>query len=159
MEVNLEQKAKEILYQYWGVNYKIPIKINNKLKKTLGRYIFERKINGEIKPIKIELSKELINNATEEIILHILKHELCHFVLSLKTNNFLDGDLEFENELKRIKAPSSRMVKIQYKTFCSNCKKEFKCRNDKEAKRLLEENKKTICCLSNFAYEGISYFC
>lgn len=149
------EQAVLMAKKYWDIEINIPIEINNKLKKTLGRYIYERS-KGLIIPIGIELSGEMIKNAEKEIIVHILKHEVCHYVLSMKTKKFLDGDEEFESELQRIGAPSSKMIEVQYLTYCSSCKKSFRSKNDLNSKRLLKD-KKTMCCYSNFTYGGIKY--
>jgi len=151
----LKMKMGEMVDEYWGMNCQIPIEINAKMKKTLGMYIYEEE-KGIVIPRSIHLSKEMIDNAEKTVIEHILKHEICHYILSLKNIPFMDGQKEFENELKRIGAPSTRTITIEYRILCECCERTYRCKNDTQAKKFTKKER-TKCCDCRYDYGGVHY--
>lgn len=155
MEKWLKLHMRKIIKRYWGMDCEIPIHINGRLKKTLGRYLYETEQNGVI-PIAIELSKEMIEHANKRFILLILKHEVCHYILSIKDLPFLDGDDVFEQELIRIGSLSTKEMSIEYRVQCTRCQRVYRCKNNQEAKKI-EKKGKSKCCSADFLYGGIHY--
>ena len=56
----------------------IPVKINGRLTRTLGKVTFEM---PAYKPISIEFAKRLIENDSESDIINTIKHEYVHYFL------------------------------------------------------------------------------
>ncbi|MDQ0174448.1 SprT-like protein [Bacillus chungangensis] len=119
----------------------IPIKINNRLKRTLGRCLI---VGNEI--VKIELSGDLIKYGATQVIIDILKHELIHYVMFVKGLPHSDGDATFEQELLRLGVASSGR-------YCVGMAVEYKCEvcgvnYEAFTKRVAEKPQKyrTKCC-------------
>lgn len=87
----LTQEATSFLYDHFEMSLDIPIKINTRLKRTLGLY----KIDGNSKPKQIDLSTRLIENGNESIILDVLKHELVHYAIHRQGKPYKDQSKEF----------------------------------------------------------------
>src|SRR5699024_12385460 len=96
----IESKLKHIAASYLNENYNvklnIPIKRNNRLRSTYGRFILE---NNE--PNCIELAGVLLDYGVEEVIFNRLKHECINNALFEKQQPYRDGHPIFESELKR----------------------------------------------------------
>lgn len=124
-ELILRKKAREFALRYWGLDFSLPVKINSRFKITSGLYRY-REIDGEHIPLRIDLSKKLLENYKEETIYSVLKHELCHWALAVTGQPFHDGHPTFEKELRRIKAHSSNVIELAgnlHKGTCCRCDK------------------------------------
>jgi predicted SprT family Zn-dependent metalloprotease len=155
MQYNLKEKMSAIVKKYWDMDCTIPIHINARLKKTLGLYVYEEK-ESMIIPKQIQLSKEFVENADETVVEKVLKHEICHYILSIKKIPFLDGQKEFEEELIRINAPSEKSIAVEYKVCCNICGRHIHCRNQLHVKNLLKVQN-TNCCNCSYTYNGVMY--
>lgn len=94
--------AKEFLKEVFDFRPRIPITVNNRLRTSLGSYVFERDMDGEETPLTIELSGELLRSGAREVIIDTLKHECVHYVLHMRGKPYEDGEPFFENTLKRL---------------------------------------------------------
>ncbi|OUM86766.1 MAG: hypothetical protein BAA01_04020 [Bacillus thermozeamaize] len=92
----LQKEAAEFLRKAYGIELKIPIKINGRLKKTLGRLALK---SG--KPYAIELSADLVQYQDLKVIMDVLKHELIHYACFELGKPFKDGEEYFERELAK----------------------------------------------------------
>lgn len=93
--------ANEFLSEY-GMKMDIPLKFNPRSKRRLGCYFYNKdKKTGDIIPLHIDLSQQMLISASREQIVDVLKHELVHYALSVQGKNFSDGDYDFESELRR----------------------------------------------------------
>lgn len=122
-ELILRKKAKEFALKYWGLNFNLPVKINSRFKVTSGLYRY-REIDGEHIPLRIDVSKQLLESYKEETIYSLLKHELCHWAMAITGRPFKDGHPIFEKELKRIKAHSTSTLELAgdlHKGTCCKC--------------------------------------
>lgn len=131
--------AEDLIKQYWSLNLHIPVQVNGRLSKTLGTYEFKIK-NGKVIPLRIQLSKELVQYGSRHFIYFILKHELCHFVLSHLGQPFKDKEDVFETELKRIGAFSSKKIRVLYRIQCTCCGEVFAFEGKKSAKEALKHS-------------------
>lgn len=147
--------AVKMIEEYWGLHLHIPVHVNGRLSKTLGTYEFKKK-NGKIIPLRIQLSKELVQYGSRHFIRFILKHELCHFVLSQIGTSYKDGDDEFENELKRINAFSTKKIYVFYRIRCSICSKVFSFKSKKLARAFMA-NGTCSCGETNFVRHDVYY--
>lgn len=107
--------ANNFLMENFNMRLEIPIKMNGRLTRTMGRYL-SRNYFGSVAPISIELSKKylvaaLIVGDLEEIY-DTLKHELVHYALSVQGKNYSDGDYDFEHKLYELNISSSGSTPI-----------------------------------------------
>lgn len=133
--------ANNFLMENFNMRLEIPIKMNGRLTRTMGRYL-ARNYFGSVIPKSIELSKTylvaaLIVGDLEEIY-DTLKHELVHYALSVQGKNYSDGDYDFEKKLYELNISSSgstpvrkRLSKrtlryyVPYKIYQGDNKEEF----------------------------------
>src|SRR5690625_3848658 len=97
----LSTYAKHFLHTNFQINDMIPIKRNNRLRTSLGRYVFST--SGE--PLRIELSGNLLKYGSKDTIYGVLRHECIHYAFHLKGKNMHDGNEEFERALRQLHAP------------------------------------------------------
>ena len=63
-----------------GVNFTGPVELNSRLLTTLGRVM-----NVDNKPIRVEFSKNFIENATDETVISVCKHECAHIIALVRS--------------------------------------------------------------------------
>jgi hypothetical protein len=97
--VGLTLIARKFLKETYGLELNIPININSRLSRALGRF---RHYPRTGQPLDIEISRSVIENHGEEATIDVLKHELVHYALFTLNKPFADGHPVFENELKRL---------------------------------------------------------
>jgi SprT-like protein len=146
-ETNLTVYAYNWLITEYGIELKIPIKISKRLKSTFGYFRHKNKL-----PVEIQMSFELINYQTDEVILDIFKHELIHYVCFITGKQYKDGSSDFENELRRQGVCSTKTYKYKGKGHEYVCT----CCNRKIVKRQKGFERKYICGLGKgkFIYVG-----
>jgi SprT-like protein len=93
--------GKQYAKEFWDLELNIPIYINGRLTRLLGRFVYNRYDRTET---RIELSKDLVDNFKDEDVLDVLKHELTHWALYKLGKPHNDGHTVFENELVRVGA-------------------------------------------------------
>lgn len=152
----LQRVANQFLFDLWGETRSIPIYINKRLKKDLGTYVYKDDIEG-IVPVSIQLSSQFVQFAEMIMILDVLKHELCHYVLSLRGYPFLDNQLAFEMELERVQCNATKNIVVQYQVLCPICEVVYNCKSNKHAKRVIERYSKSPCCSTEYKYVGVKY--
>lgn len=146
--------ANEFLRNEYDLGLEIPIKINNRLSKSLGRYIMMKSYDtGRLRPHSIEISGKIIKYDTKDFVLDTLKHELVHYALFRKGAPYNDGDTFFENELKRLgitgtDTTTSKTPKHYYK--CGGCGNQYTSR-----RRFNTSNYVSSCCKKRYEYEGL----
>ena len=112
--------------------FTIPVKINKRLTRTLGRVIWV-KTNGITRSTLMEISYQLLATATEEAIYAVVAHECAHYLVTEETHENHGHDAVFKAMCARIGCTNSKAVyrgldrnvgeeKI-YKYFvtCKNC--------------------------------------
>lgn len=153
-ENELNQFAKDFLREHFQITNVIPIKRNNRLRSTLGRYVYSK--NG--KPLRIELAGNLLIYGTKETIYGVLKHECIHYAFHLQGKNMRDGDALFEHTLQQFNAPSTNTLKVgKYFQFtCKKCQKHGES-NIKKIKRT-PENYRSSCCRAPIVVEGYKIY-
>jgi len=141
-EKQLTDYAASFLKTHFNINLTIPIKRNNRLRSTLGRYV----MNSEGKPLRIELSGTVLVYGSEETIIGVLKHECIHYAYHITGKNMHDGNPHFELALQKFDAPSTETLKVgKYYTYeCEICHQLGESRLQRLAK--YPEQYRTSCC-------------
>jgi SprT-like protein len=97
-EWQLKKYADKFLMENYGMKLNVPLKLNGRLSKTLGWFIYKKKSNI---PVAVHLNKKFAQNNDQDLVLNVLKHELVHYALFMQGKPHSDGESYFENELKR----------------------------------------------------------
>ena len=86
------------------------------MKRTLGRYVYYSNSNKylhfiipKISPSHIEIAKYALEKITDDQLINLLKHEVCHWACQKLNKPHTDGSVRFERELLKIGATSSKI--------------------------------------------------
>lgn len=94
--------ARAYLSDEYNLELLVPIEINRRLSRSVGRFIYQPRLR---KPVKIEISKKhiilSIMNDTFVDVFDTLKHELIHYALFVKELPHRDSDHQFIKECTR----------------------------------------------------------
>lgn len=149
---DLTEIARQFLRDEYGLALEIPIKRNNRLRSTLGAFVHERKK----KSLYIELSGVLFEYADDSVIVDVLKHECIHYALYELDRGYIDGNSEFEGELKRLCVRSNYDKDIPpigkkhiYK--CIKCGREIRITH-RQAHKSRCFGRVSRCCRTNLKY-------
>lgn len=85
-----------------GYDFTIPVKINKRLTKTLGRVHWKRRNNGDAYSTLMEFSNLFLETSTENSILEIIKHECAHYLVIAETHEPHGHDKVFKSMCTRI---------------------------------------------------------
>lgn len=103
----LNNEAKYFLKKNFDMDLKVPVKLNNRLSSTLGRFRYYH--NGL--PIDINIQTKFAVSCIIidkiDVLLDVLRHELVHYALFAKGIPNSDGGFEFESKLKELGVGSS----------------------------------------------------
>lgn len=122
---NWQEEANSLSLLYWGVTCGIPVVWNGRLKRTMGRFLFQQ-TKQKRKPLKIELSVSAATLLSVDQMRKVLLHELCHYHLFNQQQPFMDRHPVFEAEIKRVGTISTNEVSLPrqgYALYCSKCNK------------------------------------
>jgi SprT-like protein len=106
---DLYVEARRFLEKEFDMELSIPIFINPRLKKTLGYFQYHRR-NGSI---KIEISQEFMNYASDYEVIDVLQHELVHYALYEKGLPHSDGDKEFKDTVDRLGIGRTNTIRLR----------------------------------------------
>lgn len=153
---DLEKIASEFLQENYNMELEIPININGRLSRALGRFDYYR--HGR-KAVKIHISKKLVDYHPVEDVIDTLKHELVHYAVfsNNKGQEHRDGHEVFESELKRLGIGRTGTLKGLHPKHVYSCTGCNKPENEiKRNSRLnLKRNYTTRCCDAPLKYEGL----
>ena len=79
----------------------VPIIVNSRLSTTLGRVKYMR-VGGAYMAKSIEFSKALLDSATDNDIINVIKHEYVHYYLVETTNENHKHDALFKRKCMEI---------------------------------------------------------
>lgn len=127
------QKICTLACAKYDVEFNVNITINARLTRTLGRVISEVQENGEWRPTKFELSKQLVEQGTEDTIRDVVLHECAHYI-AIETSREAHGhDAYFRSICYRIGTTNDGMVtkdakfklpeekRHKYSVYCNHC--------------------------------------
>lgn len=146
----MKEIANTFLQEKYGMELGIPITINTRIKKALGRF---RSRNSTRTPVGIEIGSDLINYHSRLTAIDVLKHELIHYAVFSLGKPHKDGDAYFENELKKHGVARTHTYQVrgerhQYK--CSKCNQTVAT----TSRRINVNNKISGCCRNHIIYIG-----
>ena len=114
-----------------NVKFDIPVRLNGKLTRTLGR-VHQECHNGVWEPVSVEFSKQLLETASDKSIRDVILHETAHVIATIRTGESCGHNSYFKKvcaeigttndgiatEVERTVAKSSK-----YEIFCPTCHK------------------------------------
>lgn len=149
-EAGLTEIARSWLKETYGLELKIPVEINTRISRALGRFIYLKKSK---EPLRIEIGSKTLQYYTKEEVLDTLYHELVHYACFILGKPHSDGDWYFEAELKRLGIGSTGTT--QHKGVvniysCNSCGKKIQTR--RKLRKLGRYSSK--CCSADLTYKG-----
>lgn len=138
--IEMTNFAKDFLKKNYQMNLEIPISMNGRLKRVLGRFRFQNK-----KPLRIEMSRNFVEYSTKDEVIDVLKHELIHYALYAKGLPYKDGEAYFEGELKKHNSSPTRTFKPRGQMVIYQCQT---CGNEYPRSRRLSHDGKGHYCAS-----------
>lgn len=78
------KKRCEDAFAIVGLEFDLPVLINSRLTKTLGRCIYKR-CGDQVYPLRIEFSRQFIETSTEQCIQDVILHECAHAIACIET--------------------------------------------------------------------------
>ena len=98
------ERITELCVEYCdrcNIKFNSPVVINGRLTRTLGRCFYEG--HGSVwNPVKIEISRQLLETATDESIEAVIAHECAHYVSCAITHENHGHDSTFRFYCKKI---------------------------------------------------------
>ena len=85
---DLERITKEFteIVEKAGCEMNVPVSLNNRLTRTLGRVISERnKYTNVTKNVKVEFSTNLVQTSSDKSIRSVIEHEACHYIATYRS--------------------------------------------------------------------------
>jgi SprT-like protein len=145
--------ANDFLQKNYRLTFNIPIKRNNRLRSSHGRFVMK---NNQAQ--RLELAGYLLDYGARDAIIGVLKHECIHYALFEKGMDYRDGSPVFEAELKKHHAPKTRTQKIgkYYLLKCRTCEKVISTRKKRVCDR--PDQYRTSCCGATFMMVGERIF-
>lgn len=147
--------AKQFIHKHYSLELTIPIQRNNRLRTTLGRYVYQKQKN---KPLRIELAGFILDYGARTAIIDVLKHECIHYSLHMLELPCHDGHPYFEAELKKhgVSSTNETMIGKYYVYTCESCHIE----NVTKQKKVIQSPDKyrTSCCKAKLVIVGERIF-
>ncbi|WP_283678007.1 SprT family protein [Lentilactobacillus sp. Marseille-Q4993] len=112
----LQRLVEQISVEYFAKPFSHKARFNGRLRTTGGRYILQSH--------DIEINPKMVANFSQDVLVGIVKHELCHYHLHLAGKTGKHNTKEFQTLLKAVGgsryAPAvPKPSKYQY--VCSEC--------------------------------------
>ena len=93
-ELDLQQLCQEISKEYFHKEFQHQITYNARLKSTGGRYI--------LKTGNIEINPKVETILGKEVLIGVIKHELCHYHLHQEGKGYRHQDRDFKLLLRKV---------------------------------------------------------
>lgn len=95
-------KVRELSLRYFGRFLDIPVVVNGRLKRSLGRLVY-RKCEDRFEPLRIELSPAVLKS--DELFNKTVLHELSHWFLMIGGKNFRHNSSDFKRLSEELDFP------------------------------------------------------
>jgi len=151
---DLKRIADEFLTQHYGMTLDIPLKRNNRLRRSMGRFLTYVTEDGGEEARAIEISGFMFDYAAESVTADTLLHECVHYALYRRGEPYDDGHPEFEAELKRhcIGSTETNVVGKYTVCKCAQCNGEWE--TTRRAETLVARGYVTGCCSAEIQIVG-----
>ena len=136
------QICKQLSEQHNDV-FDIPVELNPRLKRTLGRVTSRRIKNSDnVEPVKMEIATYLAKDGSDEDITNVVKHEWVHYYLDKTTHINHGHDKLFKKICQEINCTGTTQTRVdslddntkyemcltdqashKYTIVCPHCKK------------------------------------
>lgn len=114
-----------------GDIFDIPIRINGRLTRTLGRVMCSKK-EGIWYADSMEISRQLLETSTDESIISVIEHEWCHYYTAKLTGENHGHDKVFKATCARVGCTNdgvstavnrtvSESAIYKYQVYCPKC--------------------------------------
>ena len=115
--------------------FDIPVQLNGRLTRTLGR-VHQEKRGEKWHSVKMEISKALLATATDESVRSVIDHEWAHYYVTKLTGESHGHDAEFKKVCAMIGCSNNGVVTrvertvadsamYKYVVRCNSCGKEI----------------------------------
>lgn len=114
-----------------GMDLKLPISINGRLTRTLGRVRFTRNVRtGYCELRDVEFSRQLLETASDKSVRDVILHEAAHAIVTYRTSEAHGHDDTFkavcaeigtDNDGVATEVERTVEVKSKYEITCPNC--------------------------------------
>lgn len=160
MAVWTVERIEKLCIEYCGrcnVEFTSPVVINGRLKTTLGRCFYTRTAAGLVGS-KIEISRQLLETATEQCVLDVIAHECAHYVVTTITHENHGHDSLFKHYCEMIGTTNNTPVfhglqrtvsheeTYKYTLYCTKCGKFVGGRHRACAVTKRPHDCRTNCC-------------
>lgn len=116
-----------------GDVFSIPVSINGRLTRTLGRVLHRGSVARGYNPIAMEFSKQFLETSTDASVIEVIGHEWCHYYITKITRENHGHDAEFKALCATIGVNGGTSTKIErtvevadkYDVMCSGCGKKI----------------------------------
>lgn len=118
-----------------GDDFNIPVSLNARLTRTLGR-VHSECVNGVWRPVRMEFSTVFIKTSTKESIMSVIQHEWAHYYTTKTTKENHGHDETFKAVCARIGCTNDKTRThvdriytkeskgtFKYQVFCPTCNK------------------------------------
>ena len=114
-ELALQQLCQEISKKYFHKAFRHQISCNTRLKSSGGRDI--------LKTGNIEINPKIENILGKEVLIGVIKHELCHYHLHQEGKGYRHQDTDFKMLLQQVGGHRfvERMEPFRYIYSCKSC--------------------------------------
>lgn len=117
----LQQLIERISNESFQVPFRHTASFNSRLRSTGGRYMLETH--------NIEINPQIATDYPPEILVGVIKHELCHYHLHLNHRGYQHRDHDFKVLLQKVGgsrySPSSLRSDPQIVYECRQCHKRY----------------------------------
>ena len=102
--------------------FSVPVSVNDRFRTCLGRVTYiDNYVTKRVTPIKMEFSRDIINDPDDEFVTNIVKHEWAHYYLAKSTRKDHGHDHAFKKLCAEIGCIEDQTV---VKTNINNVPKE-----------------------------------
>ena len=118
-ELDLQELCQEISNQYFHKEFRHQITYNARLKSSGGRFI--------LKTGNIEINPKVETILGKEVLIGVIKHELCHYHLHQEGKGYRHQDRDFKMLLQQVGGHRfvERMEPYRYVYSCNSCRATF----------------------------------
>ncbi len=130
MKIEEVRKMCEDLGEAYAMPVYIPIDVNPRMKRAQAHVRYTRGLEGEILPLCMEFNKQVVENATEEEMLELVKHEMAHY-FSMVEENDPHHSANWRKWCRRLGCSTKargekderQLITFKYMFYCSSCGK------------------------------------